>query len=288
MRAIDDDRAAQAEARLTETYRLLGEHREGGGSTARFLVRHPRTAVRALTDVLRLPRLTAELSGTTEGAAVRAAIGLGALGAGPLVHRSVLRLPDDPAAYSAGPSRQTVRRKVRQARALGVRWRAVDDPAERRRILAAADGWERGTRAGAYRNATADNHDLLAHRLWLVAFSADGRPLLLSVTPYDGEWAWLRHFRTIGSGDAQSLARYLMTQVLAEELVGRGVRVLLDAREPAGLPNGLRHFQRMVGFRIVRVRAVPTTRVPRRVEPVAVPAQRTAPQPVPHTTPAGR
>ena len=29
---------------------------------------------------------------------------------------------------------------------------------------------------------------------------------------------------------------------------------LRDGRAPAGLPNGLRHFQRMVGFRIYRVR----------------------------------
>ena len=38
-----------------------------------------------------------------------------------------------------------------------------------------------------------------------------------------------------------------------ERLRAEGVRHLVDTRSPAELPNGLRHFQRMLGFRICRV-----------------------------------
>jgi hypothetical protein len=46
-----------------------------------------------------------------------------------------------------------------------------------------------------------------------------------------------------------------MTQVLVATLSERGVRKLVDGIHPADLPNGLRHFQRMVGFRLARVSA---------------------------------
>jgi hypothetical protein len=61
------------------------------------------------------------------------------------------------------------------------------------------------------------------------------------------------YFRTLGIGKEQSNARYLMTEVLVEHLVERGVRYLLDGGSLA-LPNGIRHFQRMVGFRVCRIR----------------------------------
>jgi hypothetical protein len=105
-----------------------------------------------------------------------------------------------------------------------------------------------------YRNPAPDNDDLLNYRLWLVARAADGRPVLLSVTPVDGEVALLRYFRTLGTGQEQSHARYLMTEVLVERLVRLGARYLVDGSNLFLLPNGLRHFQQMVGFRIVRLR----------------------------------
>jgi hypothetical protein len=45
-----------------------------------------------------------------------------------------------------------------------------------------------------------------------------------------------------------------MTEVLVERLARLGVRHLVDGSNLFWLPNGLRHFQRMVGFRIVRLR----------------------------------
>lgn len=168
--------------------------------------------------------------------------------------RSVLTLPHETGQYSLGASKQTLRRKMRQAARLGVRWAEVTDPAERQRLAKLADEYVRTHPDVTYRNANPDTSDLPSYGLWLAAYSAEGHPLLLSVTPVDGEIALLRYFRTLGGGEAQSNARYLMTEVLVEHLVNRGVRYLVDGLFPAWLPNGLRHYQRMVGFRIVRIR----------------------------------
>lgn len=40
-----------------------------------------------------------------------------------------------------------------------------------------------------------------------------------------------------------------MTGVLAEELISRGVRFLVDNKCPLRMPPGVPHFSRTVGFR---------------------------------------
>jgi hypothetical protein len=156
--------------------------------------------------------------------------------------------------YSTGASKQTLRRKVRQAQRLGISWAEVNDPEERRELLKRANECERTHPDVTYRNHSPSNSDLLSYRLWLVAHAADGRPLMLSVTPVDGDLALIRYFRTLGVGEEQTNARYLMTEVLVERLVSLGVRYLIDGSSPFWLPNGLRHFQQMLGFRLVRIR----------------------------------
>ncbi|MBV8994901.1 MAG: hypothetical protein JO287_14680 [Pseudonocardiales bacterium] len=165
---------------------------------------------------------------------------------------AALKLPAEPGQYSLGASKQTLRRKVRRARQLGVRWAEVSDPQERQELLKLAEEYERNHPDATYRNLNPDISDLLRYQLWLAAYSAENRPLLLSVTPVDGELAALAYFRTIGAGEEQSNARYLMTEILVEHLVGCGVHYLLDGGGLA-IPNGSRHFQRMLGFRIVRI-----------------------------------
>jgi hypothetical protein len=166
---------------------------------------------------------------------------------------TALSLPTEPGQYSLGAAKQTLRRKMRRAQQLGIRWNEVSDPQERLGLLKLAADYERIHPDETYRNPNPDISDLLHYRLWLAAYSAEGQPLLLAVMPVDGELATLAYFRTIGAGDEQSNARYLMTEILVEHLVGWGVRYLLDGGSLA-MPNGRRHFQRMVGFRIVRVR----------------------------------
>ena len=127
---------------------------------------------------------------------------------------AILILPREQGQYTLGASKQTLRRKVRHAQKLGVRWAEVSDLQERQRLIELAEEYEKVHPDETYRNAEADLSWLLSHQLWLAAYSADGNPLLLSVTPVDGELALLGHFRTIGFGEEQSDARYLMTEVL--------------------------------------------------------------------------
>lgn len=232
---------------------------ESGAPAAAFLARHPLASVKALLQIGRLPRLHAELPPTAGGEAILGTV----TRPGPFGTRvgrsglAVLEVPAEPGRYSQGASRQTLRRKVRAAERAGVTWRPVDDPAERRRLLALANVAETEHADDRYRIDRPDNSDLLEHDLWLAAFAADGTPLLLSVTPTAAQWGQLRYFRTLGSSPVHSDTRYLMTQVLVEELCRRGVRYLVEGTHPAELPNGLRHFQRMVGYRLARVSAHP-------------------------------
>jgi len=167
---------------------------------------------------------------------------------------AVIFVPDEVGEYSLGASKQTLRRKVRHAKRLGIYWTEVNDPCERQLLLEYANELERAHPDAVYRNPSPSNNDLLTYKLWLVAYAADGRPLLLSVTPVDGETGLIRYFRTLGVGEEQSNARYLMTKVLVERLSSLGVRYLIDGTSPFWLTNGLRHFQQIVGFRMVRIR----------------------------------
>ncbi len=262
---------------------------DGGSRRWLYALVHPVLSVRALNHLLNLPVLVAELSDSVGGRAVREGL---IRNSGPIatpVHSatSVLVLPDKPEDYSVGASKQTLRRKCREAEKRGVRWSLVTDPNERVRLADLADARDRSHPREEYRRESGTNHTLIPHPLWLAAYAADGRPLLVSVTPTDGEWAMLRYFRTTEDSPEASAARYLMTRVLAEHLIERGVRYLGDNSSPMGVQNGLRHFQRMLGFRICRVTrrqrsTPPPEALPARPEPdgvtnVTVLRQRSAP-----------
>ena len=224
------------------------------GSTFHHVLRRPAETFRAGRDLLALPVLTVTVGRSAEGAAIRHEFSRFTTRRWLLGLSAVLEIPQDPEQYRAGSSKQTLRRKARAAQAKGVTWRPINDVDERRHLLELANLHELMNEREQYRQEQPENDDLLDHRLWLLASSADGVPLLLSVTPYDGEWASLRYFRTLSSEPAASDARYWMTDVLVEHLSALGVRHLIDAAVPHWLPNGLRHFQRMVGFRLVRLR----------------------------------
>jgi len=235
--------------------RYFKDYSDSGKSKPAYMLGRLDRSLAALISLCRLRCLRMTPSSGREGLAIRAAL---------LRHSrfwritgfaaAVILLPDEPGQYSLGAAKQTLRRKTRQAQKLGVRWAEVNDPDERQELLRFADECERAHPDETYRKANPDNGELPSIRLWLVAYAADDRPLLLSVTPVDGEFATLRYFRTLGSGDAQTNARYLMTDVLAERLVSLGVRYLVDTTNLFWLTNGLRHFQQMVGFSVVRIR----------------------------------
>ena len=229
---------------------------DGAHRGVRFAVRHPVQVWRAFRATHRLPVIEADPSGGPGGRAIRRTLTMRGPLAAParMLGSAVLAVPADPAQHLEGRSAQTLRRKIRSAERAGVTWRPVSDPAERRTLVETANRAEREHVDPDYRVPDPRNDDLLDHDLWLVALDRDGTPILLSVTPVDGEIATLRYFRTLGSGPAHSDSRYLMTHALVGELSRRGVRWLLDTEPPGAQTNGLRHFQRMVGFRYARVR----------------------------------
>jgi hypothetical protein len=252
-------RAARAKAPRAEASRdweaelsdLFEDYVERGRPGLRFLIAHPLRSLRTRRAVAHMPRVGGELGDGVEGRAIRQVLrprGMARLLAGA---KCVLLVPEDPAAYSLGASRQTLRRKVRVALAQGITWAPVDGPEARRGLVELADAHEREHPLEEYRRSDPSNDDLYDYALWLVALAADGRPLLLSVTAADGDWATLRYFRVLGEGPEYTVSRYLMTQVLVEHLSRNGVRYLVDTQSPWNLANGLRHFQRMLGWRIV-------------------------------------
>lgn len=166
---------------------------------------------------------------------------------------AVLEIPADPASYLLGSHRQTLRRKVRAAQREGLRCREVP-PEERPALLAIANASERSHPHAEYRQDAPDNDDLLALSVWIAVHDADDSPVLVAVVPIAGEWATLRYYRALGWEKRHSDARYLGMVALVEALAAHGVRHLVDSTPPPALGNGLRHFQRMVGFRYFRIR----------------------------------
>jgi hypothetical protein len=224
------------------------------GSPRRFLLRHPVRSARARTALRRLPRLVAELPDEGEARGIRLHLWRPPLSRWTTEGATgVLPVPSTPEEYRLGASKQTLRRKVRAAEKAGVTWRRIDDPGERQRLLDFVERYEREQAPADYRVTLPVLDDLPDYALWLAAFSREGAPLLLSVTPVHGDWALLRYFRSLADTDDASTARYLMTQVLVDHLVAAKVRWLADSVSPLRLTNGLRHFQRMVGFRLARI-----------------------------------
>jgi hypothetical protein len=232
----------------------LSDYAESDTSKFDYLLRHPLKSVNAAVAVRRLPLLKCSPSSNgVECDVMRSAMRWMAT---PFATSAVLMLPSCPDDFGKGASNQTLRRKVRLAQRLGVKWMLVDDPAERCALLSASLDFERKHPLERYRNENAFDHpELLGIRLWSAAYASDGRPVLLAVTARDGEWALNYHFRSIGTGDEQSHARYLALYELGRHLAGTGVRYLFDTRMVSRTPEGLRHFQRMSGFRVVRLRA---------------------------------
>lgn len=230
---------------------------DAGSHPISYALRHPAESVRAFRTLLRLPLVTAALTRTPGGRDIWIGLAHGRRSViRTPVHAlaSLLKLPGRPEEYALGRHRQTLRRKCRAAEKRGVRWALVVDDAERERLADLANERDRTHPRDEFRVLDGDNRRLLVHPLWLAAYAADGRPILVSITPTDGEWALLQYFRTLEESPEASDARYLVTRVLAEELIRRGVRYLADNSSPMGIGNGLRQYQRMLGFRIFRIR----------------------------------
>jgi hypothetical protein len=234
---------------------LLQDYYDGG---PRPLFRKPKQIFAAASALFRLPTLTVDLDESPEGEAIRSHLRRISSRMEWLFRQKslgdVLAVPADSATYVQGRSRQTLRRKIRQAEKAGITWRSEISAEERTQLLKTLAEWEQVHPLERYRIDEPELAYLAEFRLWLVAESRSGEPILVAAIPVSGEWALLRYFRSIGQGDEQSLARYLMTKVLVDELARRGVRYLVDSHTPHLVPSGLRHFQRMTGWRLARLR----------------------------------
>lgn len=231
------------------------EQKASGRGLLRYAIRRPLRTLRMARDTMRLPVLPARISETSDGRMIRAALTKHHRLCKPVtLARSglcMLRVPAVAADYSAGSSKQTLRRKVRAAQKAGVVWRSIDDADERRAL---AETICAAVPKKARYGYTNDQSAFLKGSLWTAAFGPQGEPLVLAITPYDGEWALLQYFNSLGETQMHSDARYLLTQAVVERLSTLGVRHLFDSVRPSRLSAGLWRFQRMVGYEMARVR----------------------------------
>jgi len=251
--SLADRSDAESEQALAAYWATYVEAGRGG---APFILRNWRRSWAAFQAVRRLPVVEARPSDLPGGRAVRRVLAARAAYGIPvrLLGTAMLEVPEDGDDFLVGRRAQTLRRKIRAAERHGLKVRRIEDDDERRTLVGVANHAEQHHVDPAYRVPTPRNDDLLDHDVWLTVDDPEGQPLLLAVAPRDGEFATLRYFRTLGASDAHSDSRYLATSALVTELAWHGVRYLLDTASPAEQTNGLRHFQRMVGFRYARVK----------------------------------
>jgi hypothetical protein len=248
-------RTAQVGAPIGEESlsRFFADHVQSGRS-ASHLLRHPRAVLRAGIALHRLPVVHLRTGQGSDGSAIRDSLRR------PLkllVLRgvnAVLEIPADQADYVIGRPKHGLRQKIKAGEKLGLTNRVVDDPEERQALLRFAEQYERINPVVEFRNESPENGDMPGLRLWVLTEAADGTPLLLAVAAVDGPVSVLRYYRTLTDDDASSIARYFAMPFLVDELRDLGVTHLAETARPQWLPNGLRQFQRKVGFRLVRLR----------------------------------
>ncbi len=244
----------------TEADRTLAEfwrsYVGSGGGGFRYVLGHPLEALRAFWAIQKLPFVyPASQSDTPGGREVREVLcQSGPLGL-PARWWGFAAVPvvENPEDALKNPEAKRLRYNLRLAEAEDITVR-IADPSERITLREKADLRERTHPDPMYRVTTPRNDDLLDHELWIVAEDSAGDPLLLAVVAVDGEFAVLRYFRALGDSEKHSLSRYSAHQWIVESMAEQGVRWLIDTNPPAAQTNGVRLFQRIVGFRHVRIR----------------------------------
>jgi len=209
----------------------------GAGTLARLLVGLPRIEVR-VTDLPAGREIAAFLRTRTFAISYHR------------IAQGVLCLPDRPADYLRGRSRQAVRTNLHKADAARLQCRAVVDRDERRDIATALG---MGTEA----TALADERDDV---VW-AAIGPGEESLGLLWATVDAEWAMLRN---LSARPAE--ARYLLHTALVRHLYCRGVRYLFaQGGNALSLAPGLQYFQKLLGYRVANLRAPSAGQLPRSV-----------------------
>ncbi len=165
--------------------------------------------------------------------------------------QTVLPIPPTVEDYLRGRRRQAVRTNIRRAREAGVTCRPL--------------------RIGDECALLGVPVELISHPgdAWWGAFDARGRTLALAIVSLDGEWAMLNALKS-----RSHLARYLLHTEIVSFLAASGVRrLLVNGGAGLVLDDGLRYFQRRLGYEVVHVRLgrayAATERRDREVPPLA-------------------
>jgi hypothetical protein len=208
----------------TGPWAALGRVRAGSPALARYHRRLP------LTDL----RLTASPSGRmiAEHFAIREGGGFRYRTA-----QGVLALPDDFADYMRGRHRQAVRTNVGHARRAGLTVHSC-----------AVDGWAPGlddSRRAAITPGPIER---------FLVFDPDGTCAAESILSVDDEVALLH-----GSVSFTPNARWLIHTAIVERLCGTSKFLLTNSPDAYLLGPGHQHFQRLLGYRISRLRITSST-----------------------------
>lgn len=249
----------EADRALADFWRAYVEAGRGGFS---YVAGNPRHAIRAFRAIRQLPVINAGAQSDTPGGQEvrrvldqKGPLGLPARWWG----SAVLPVLDNPGDFLKSPAAKRLRYNLRRANAEGITSSPVLPP-ERPGLLELANDQERNHPDETYRVTNPRNEDLSGHDLWMVAKDNAGVPLHLAVVATDGPFAVLRYFRTLGYGQQHSLSRYFAHHAVVEALAAEQVRWLVDTDPPAAQTNGVRLFQRIVGFRHMYIRrASPTS-----------------------------
>jgi hypothetical protein len=152
--------------------------------------------------------------------------------------QGVLPLPDDFAEYLRGRHRQAVRTNVGHARRAGMTVASM-----------AIDDWAPGEDDLRRPHITPGSIER-----WIV-LDKDGVIVADSILSVDGDVALLH-----GLVASTTHARWLLHTAIVERLCGECGTLLINGEEAYSLGAGARHFQRLLGYEIARLRPTKPTR----------------------------
>jgi hypothetical protein len=188
------------------------------------------------TLLTRLPRLPVELSSSAQGQRIAGHLRRRKWGIPKnRIAQSVLPLPPTVEEYLRGRPRHALRTNLRKARAEGMTCQRLDSVAERRSIL---------DRLQAETAIYPDDE-------WWAALDSSGEPIGAAAVTIDVQWAMLTMLVTRAPG-----CGWLLHSELVETLCRAGVRHV--STHPLGalpLAPNLQYFQRVLGYRVVNLRA---------------------------------
>lgn len=212
------------------------------------------TDLGGLTALVRLaaflPTLEVRLTDAGPGGQLRTALAGRTLG----VPRNrlcaaVFDVPTTVADRPSGKRNQALRTALTAATKAGVRVRRVTDPAERRRIALTAA--RQVPRLASWSRTAPQQRDLA----WWVAEDAAGALMGVATVVVDAEWASLVTLVGIPGAGNESHARYVLHHAVVQSLsrAGVGQLTVLD-HSPLLLDAGPQHLQRVLGYRVARLR----------------------------------